>query len=152
MVPDLDMPYAIPVLSCYKSRDFPIVGTSLDFFEFRDLRLRTGRLFGVVGECVIGSNVARQLDIQQGDSLISSPESFFDFAGVYPLKMDIVGVMGLGHGHQDLAKVMTLPLFWIAPTALLPRALNYLCKTRLAMSTWRVSISMEIQKISLFLP
>ncbi len=119
--------YAIPVLSSYKSRGFPIVGTSLDYFEFRNLRLGSGRLFGVVGECVIGSNVARRLDIQQGDSLISSPESFFDFAGVYPLKMDIVGVleqsntpdddavlvdikttwiiMGLGHGHQDLAKV-----------------------------------------------
>ena len=84
-------------------------------------------MFGVVGECVIGSNVARRLDIQPGDSLISSPESFFDFAGVYPLKMDIVGVLGqsdtpdddavfvdikttwiimrLGHGHQDLAQV-----------------------------------------------
>jgi len=119
--------YAIPVLSSYKARGFPIVGTSLDYFEFRDLRLGSGRLFGVVGECVIGSNVARRLDIQPGDSLISSPESFFDFAGVYPLKMDIVGVlgqsntpdddavfvdikttwiiMGLGHGHQDLARV-----------------------------------------------
>ena len=119
--------YAIPVLSSYKARGFPIVGTSLDYFEFRNLRLGSGRLFGVVGECVIGSNVARRLDIQKGDSLISSPESFFDFAGVYPLKMDIVGVleqsntpdddavfvdikttwiiMGLGHGHQDLAQV-----------------------------------------------
>jgi putative ABC transport system permease protein len=119
--------YSIPMLSSYKSRGFPIVGTSLDYFEFRDLGLESGRLFGVVGECVIGSNVARRLDLQPGDSLISSPESFFDFAGVYPLKMDIVGVldqsntpdddavlvdikttwiiMGLGHGHQDLAKV-----------------------------------------------
>ena len=55
--------YAIPVLSSYKARGFPIVGTSLDYFEFRNLRLGSGRLFGVVGECVIGSNVARRLDI-----------------------------------------------------------------------------------------
>ncbi len=59
-----------------------------------------------------------------GDYVISSPESVFDLAGIYPLKMPIVGVLapsfspddeavfvdvkttwviqGLGHGHQDL--------------------------------------------------
>ena len=59
------------------------------------------------------------------DSLVTSPESLFDFAGAYPLKLNVVGVLGprnapdddavfvdiktswviqgLGHGHQDLA-------------------------------------------------
>jgi putative ABC transport system permease protein len=77
-----------------------------------------------VGECVIGSTVAEKLNIGVGDSLVSSPENFFDLAGVYPLIMNIVGVlnaadspddqavfvdvktnwviMGLGHGHEDL--------------------------------------------------
>jgi putative ABC transport system permease protein len=119
--------YSIPLLSSFKARGFPIVGTSLDYFDFRELNPESGRLFSVVGECVIGSRVASRLGLLPGDSLISSPESFFDFAGVYPLKMDIVGVleqsntpdddgvfvdvktawiiMGLGHGHQDLAQV-----------------------------------------------
>jgi putative ABC transport system permease protein len=57
---------------------------------------------------------------------VSSPESVFDLAGVYPLKMNVAGVLapnysqdddaifvdvktawiieGLGHGHQDLAR------------------------------------------------
>jgi len=119
--------YSIPLLTSFKARGFPIVGTSLDYFDFRELNPESGRLFSVVGECVIGSRVASRLGLLPGDSLISSPESFFDFAGVYPLKMDIVGVleqsntpdddgvfvdvktawiiMGLGHGHQDLAQV-----------------------------------------------
>jgi putative ABC transport system permease protein len=119
--------YSIPLLSSFKARGFPIVGTSIDYFDFRELKPESGRLFSVVGECVIGSRVASRLGLLPGDSLISSPESFFDFAGVYPLKMDIVGVleqsntpdddgifvdvktawiiMGLGHGHQDLAQV-----------------------------------------------
>jgi putative ABC transport system permease protein len=80
-----------------------------------------------VGECVIGKNVSSRLDISVGDSLISSPENYFDFAGIYPLKMEVVGIlgstespddnavfvdlktswiiMGLGHGHQDLVNV-----------------------------------------------
>jgi putative ABC transport system permease protein len=79
---------------------------------------------GLLGECVIGANVARAQGIGIGDSIVSSPETVFDLAGVYPLKMNIVGVLehtgsadddaeivderttwviqGLGHGHQDL--------------------------------------------------
>jgi putative ABC transport system permease protein len=70
--------------------------------------------------------VATRLGLGPGDSIISSPETVFDIAGVYPLKMTIAGVLGttgtadddavfvdvrtswiiqgLGHGHADLAK------------------------------------------------
>lgn len=116
--------YTIPLLTLFKARDFPIVGTNLDYFEFRNLEISEGRNLLFLGECVIGSSVAEQLDLHPGDSLISSPENYFDMAGVYPLKMEIVGVlkasgsaddkavftdlktnwiiMDLGHGHQDV--------------------------------------------------
>ncbi len=116
--------YAIPVLSMFSARGFPIVGTDPDYFNFRELSLVSGRWMSFVGECVIGSAVAGKLNIGVGDSLVSSPENFFDLAGVYPLKMNVVGVldpadspddhaifvdiktnwviMGLGHGHEDL--------------------------------------------------
>ncbi|MEE9574013.1 MAG: ABC transporter permease [Candidatus Neomarinimicrobiota bacterium] len=120
--------YSIPLLSTFKARGYSIAGTNLDYFDFRNLKIMKGRKFSFVGECVIGSRVADRLDIMVGDSLISSPENYFDFAGVYPLKMDVVGVlqetntpddytiftdlktnwiiMGLGHGHQDLSKTL----------------------------------------------
>lgn len=116
--------YAIPILSMFTARNFPIVGTDPDYFNFRKLNIASGRWMSFVGECVIGSTVAEKLNIGVGDSLVSSPENFFDLAGVYPLKMNVVGVlnaadspddqtvfvdvktnwviMGLGHGHEDL--------------------------------------------------
>ena len=119
--------YTIPLLAMFKARNFPIVGTSLDYFEFRELRIAKGRNLRFLGECVIGATVAMDLGLQAGDSLISSPENYFDMAGVYPLKMNIVGIleasgtpddkavftdlktnwiiMGLGHGHQDVIKL-----------------------------------------------
>ncbi len=119
--------YSIPIVSVFNARDFPIIGTNLDYFNFRKLSIEEGRTLRYVGECVIGRKVADQLDLHPGDSLISSPENFFDLAGVYPLKMEIVGIleisnspddlavftdlktnwiiMGLGHGHQDLQNV-----------------------------------------------
>ena len=117
---------AIPLNTRFHSRGSPIVGTSLEYFSFRDLGLAQGRMMGMLGECVIGANVAARQSVGVGDSLVSSPETVFDIAGVYPLKMTITGVLepsgsadddaifvdfktswviqGLGHGHQDLVK------------------------------------------------
>jgi len=119
--------YAVPIVSLFKARNYPIVGTDLDYFNFRKLSLEQGRNLQYVGECVIGSEVSKSLDLSVGDFIVSSPENFIDLAGVYPLKMKIVGVlktsnspddkvvftdlktnwviMGLGHGHQDLNQV-----------------------------------------------
>jgi len=123
---DTGLAKTIPLHTRFHSRGSPIVGTSLDYFSFRNLRLASGRMMGMLGEAVIGANVAARQAVATGDSLISSPESVFDIAGVYPLKMQIVGVLqsngtadddaifvdykttwviqGLGHGHQDLEK------------------------------------------------
>ena len=116
----------IPIHSRFSAHSAPIVGTSLDYFEFRGLRIADGRQMGLLGECVIGANVAARLGLEPGDSIVSSPETVFDIAGAYPLKMTIAGVLeetgsaddeaifvdvrtswiiqGLGHGHTDLAE------------------------------------------------
>ena len=117
---------AIPVYTRFRARDRPIVGTTLDYFEFRGLRIAAGRQIALLGECVVGARAAELLGVGPGDHVISSPESVFDLAGIYPLKMPVVGVLafadgpdddavfvdlktawvieGLGHGHQDLTQ------------------------------------------------
>jgi putative ABC transport system permease protein len=123
-VGDSGLAKAIPLNTRFMARGAPIVGTNLDYFQFRGLRMAEGRMLGLLGECVLGGRLARELGVTVGDSLVSSPETVFDLAGVYPLKMKIVGVLetmgtadddavfvdlrttwviqGLGHGHQDL--------------------------------------------------
>jgi len=115
---------AIPVYARFEARGRPIVGTTLDYFAFRGLRIAEGRQLAMLGEAVLGSRAAENLGLGPGDDVISSPESVFDIAGVYPLKMRVTGVLefsdsadddaifvdlktawvvqGLGHGHQDL--------------------------------------------------
>lgn len=117
---------AIPLHTRFHSRGSPIVGTSLEYFSFRGLQLAQGRMMGMLGETVAGANVAARHGLRTGDSVVSSPETVFDIAGVYPLKMQVVGILepsgtpdddavfvdyrttwviqGLGHGHQDLEK------------------------------------------------
>lgn len=75
---------AIPLHVRFRSREFPIVGTSLAYFKYRSLQLSEGRSFALIGEAVIGANVARKLSLAAGGSVISSPETLFDLAGTYP--------------------------------------------------------------------
>ena len=124
---EADLALAIPIYVRFKARGFPIVGTSLDYFDFRGLRIANGRSLAVLGDCVLGARVAKDLGLQPEDHLVSSPETLFDLAGVYPLKMKVVGVLaethtsddravfvdlktawviqGLGHGHQDVTRL-----------------------------------------------
>lgn len=126
-IEDMGLAGAIPLYARFHARGFPIVGTSLDYFDFRRLDVQAGRLFAMLGECVVGAQVAERLDLKPGDSLMSSPENLFDLAGIYPLKMKVAGVLarshsaddaavfvdtrtawviqGLGHGHKDLEQV-----------------------------------------------
>lgn len=117
---------AIPIHSRFTARKFPVVGTSIDYFDFRQARLAAGSTFTMLGDCVVGADVALQLKLNPGDPLLSDRENILDIAGLYPLKMRVVGILektrtaddqavfidlktawiieGLGHGHQDLSQ------------------------------------------------
>jgi putative ABC transport system permease protein len=114
----------IPVHTAFSSGGFHIVGTTLDYFDFRALRPVEGRGLSLLGDAVIGAKVASALGKGVGDALVSAPENLFDLDGVYPLEMPIVGVLaptntpddeaifvdiktawviqGIGHGHEDV--------------------------------------------------
>lgn len=122
---DSGLANAIPLLVRFRAREHTVVGTTIDYFEFRELSLADGRFMATLGECVLGAGAASSLGLKAGDTLVTSPENVFDLAGVYPLKMKVVGVLapsrtpddegvftdikttwviqGLGHGHQDLS-------------------------------------------------
>jgi len=117
---------AIPLYVRFHAQNHPIVGTSLDYFDFRDLHIAVGRQMSRLGDCVVGAELAREQGIQPGDTIISSPENVFDLAGVYPLQMKVAGILafsdspddavifvdiktawiieGLAHGHEDLTR------------------------------------------------
>ncbi len=115
---------AIPIHSRYTARDFPVVGTNLNYFEFRNLQVAEGDMLTILGDCVLGSAVAKRLKAEVGGRLLTDPENSINFAGDTPLYMNIRGILaanntpddgaifvdlktawviqGLGHGHQDL--------------------------------------------------
>jgi putative ABC transport system permease protein len=103
----------IPLYVRFRARGAPIVGTTLDYFDLRGLRVERGRSLAVLGDCVLGSQVAERLKLEPGDSLVSSPENLFDLAGVYPLKMNVAGVLERSHTSDDLAVFVDIKTAWV---------------------------------------
>ncbi len=123
---DTGLALPIPVHARFTAHDFPVVGTSLDYFEFRGLQVREGTPPLVLGDAVVGSEVARALGLRAGGTLLTDQKNLYDLSRSYPLKMHVVGVLdatgtpddhavfvdvktawvieGLAHGHKDMTK------------------------------------------------
>ena len=91
----------------------PIVGTSVEYFEFRKLRLAAGRSLTMLGDFVLGANVAARMELQPGDRILSAPKNAFNLAGDYPLKMNITGVLARSHSADDDAVFVDIRTAWI---------------------------------------
>jgi putative ABC transport system permease protein len=103
----------IPLAVRFTAQDAPVVGTSLDYFEFRKLELAQGTCLTRLGDCVLGASVAERLQLKPGDSLMSDPLNVFDLSGNYPLKMRVVGVLKRAHSPDDEAVFVDLKTEWI---------------------------------------
>lgn len=116
---------AIPIHAIFSAQGYSVVGTTLEYFDFRNLSLARGTKFAVLGECVVGCQLADSLGVEVGDYIISDRDNALDLAGQSPLRLRMVGILnesrspddhavfvdvktawviqGLGHGHQDLS-------------------------------------------------
>lgn len=110
---DTELALPIPLYVRFQARGLPIVGTSFDYFNFRNLAIAQGHSLTMLGDCILGAKAAAKLGIGPGDSLVSSPENLFDLAGVYPLKMKVVGVLAPNHTADDLAVFVDIKTAWI---------------------------------------
>jgi len=112
-VRDSELGLPIPLHLRYTARQFPLVGTSLEYFEFRGLQVREGTLPLMLGQAVLGANVAQALDMQPGDTLFSDQRSLYDISKTYPLKIHVVGVLQEARSPDDDAVFVDIKTAWI---------------------------------------
>jgi putative ABC transport system permease protein len=104
---------AIPLYVRFRAQEHPIVGTTLEYFQYRGLRLASGSSLTTLGDCVLGARVAEALGAGPGDAVVSSPENVFDLAGVYPLRMHVKGVLEYSDSPDDHAIFVDLKTTWV---------------------------------------
>jgi putative ABC transport system permease protein len=104
---------AIPVFARFRAGGFSLIGTTSEYFTFRQLRLARGNNLRRLGDCLIGSRVATERNLIPGDALLSEAESAFDPDGSFPLKMRVAGVLAESGTPDDEAVFVEIHTAWI---------------------------------------
>jgi putative ABC transport system permease protein len=104
---------AIPLHLRYLAGGHRIVGTTPEYFDFREFEFVEGRPMAILGECVLGARAAVALASGVGDYVLSTPAGAFDVAGSFPLKMKVVGVLRPVNPPDDEAVFVGLKTAWV---------------------------------------
>lgn len=108
-----ELAVGVPILQKHTARGFPIVGTSLEYFDFRGLRIAHGAGLTRLGDCVLGATAAEKLKLGPDDKLMSDAENVFDSAGSYPLNMRVRGVLAPAGTADDNAVFVDVKTEWL---------------------------------------
>lgn len=104
---------AIPLFVRFRARGSVIVGTSPEYFAFRELRISRGTTSLRMGDCVLGSEVAARLGFGPGDRLLTDAENVFDISGPAPMNLRVVGVLDASQTADDGIVFVNLSTAWI---------------------------------------
>jgi len=104
---------AVPIYTRFSAHGYPVVGTTVDYFHFRDLKIRQGNTMKILGDCELGAKVAKQLGLGPGDTIMTDRKNLFDLAGEYPLKLNITAVLAPSHTADDNAVFVELNTAWV---------------------------------------
>jgi putative ABC transport system permease protein len=90
-----------------------VVGVTTEYFEFRHLAVARGHLPLILGDAVLGSEVAAALQIDPGGGLITDPTKLYDLSASYPLKLHVRGVLAPSGSADDWAVFVDLKTAWV---------------------------------------
>ena len=123
---------AVPLYVSHSASRMPLVGTNIEYFTVRDLRVAEGRSFAVLGEVVVGAQIAEDFGLLLGDKIRSDMKNLYNISGAYPMVLEVVGILepsgdqddraffadvktiwaldGFFHGHDEVTADNSLPL------------------------------------------
>ena len=102
----------IPLHTRYTARDCLVVGTTPEYLRLHRLRIASGRAWNMLGECVVGKQVADRLGVDLGDRIPVSDSSAFLLREA-PLRLRIVGILSATETADDQAIFTDLETSWI---------------------------------------
>jgi len=104
---------AMPVHVRFEARGEPIAAVPFEYFGFRGLRPREGRLVAGLGEAVLGSVAAGRLGLASGDELPSDQLRSYDISAPPAVVLRVVGVLAESGTPDDRAVFVDLETAWL---------------------------------------
>ena len=104
---------AVPLYVNHSSSGVPIVGTSIEYFDARGLRIAAGRRPGLLGELVAGAEIARNFKLEVGDRVRSDLTNLYNIAGAYPKLLEVVGILEPSGSPDDEVFFADVKTVWL---------------------------------------
>lgn len=102
----------VPLSVRHTAGGAPVVGTTLALFDQRRLSVAAGRGLVVLGDAVIGADLARR-GLEVGDGLPSDPQGVYDLGSAGSVRLSVVGVLAPTGGPEDGAVFVDLKTSWL---------------------------------------
>lgn len=103
---------AIPMNLRFRARGFPVVAAGLEYRELRGLRLESGSWPTLIGECVLGAEVAAELKLGAGGVLFSDQREMYNIAAPPSLALRVTGVIAATGTPDDRAVLTDIGTAW----------------------------------------
>ena len=103
----------IPLHLKWSARSVPLVGTSPEYYEYRNLILQQGYFPYRLGEVALGSRAADQLQVKIGDQIMSDQLDLYDLSAQYPTPLKVVGILKVTQSPDDHAGFISLKTAWL---------------------------------------
>lgn len=104
---------AIPMHVGFTARNHPVVGTSVEYGEFRRFSYEAGGWPVGLGEAVLGANVAKKEQLGVEDRLYSDQPEVYDIAKPPAIRLRIVGVLERTGTPDDDAVFVDIATAWL---------------------------------------
>jgi len=93
---------------------YPLVGTTPDYQEFRGIRLAPEHHWPQrLAEAALGAGVAKSLDLTVGGTIATDVHKLHDLAGSYPLLLKVTAVLPATGTPDDDAVFVSLHTSWV---------------------------------------
>ncbi|KAA0216285.1 MAG: hypothetical protein DYG94_05360 [Leptolyngbya sp. PLA3] len=92
---------AIPMSVEHTARGHVVVGTGIEYVEWRGLHFAAGEWPTELGQCVLGAAVAKQEGLWAGDHIYSDQSDVYDISRPPAIRMKVVGVLRPTGGPDD---------------------------------------------------
>ncbi|MCU0728239.1 MAG: hypothetical protein MUE73_21025 [Planctomycetes bacterium] len=110
---DTGLATAVPLVVKRTAKGYPVVGTTLDYFDRMGLEVAEGSPPARLGDAVVGFEVARTLGLRPATGLVTDVDKLYDISSTYPLRLRVTGVLADSRSPDDLAVFVDVKTAWV---------------------------------------
>ncbi len=103
----------VPIILGFTAKEYPVVGTTTEYFLERNLASKSGTLPLVLGDVTLGYLCAKKLNLKEGDHILTDQVNLYNLSANNPVKLNITGILKESKSADDETLFVNLQTSWL---------------------------------------